>query len=83
SMVPITPLRLVPIQRYRHKMDYVSANNGDWFGYIALDIKDSKDARISCLQEFFSDIVASICDITIPINLEKYSIKNGIVLFRL
>ena len=64
-------------------MDYVSANNGDWFGYIALDIKDSKDARISCLQEFFSDIVASICDITIPINIEKYSIKNGIVLFRL
>ena len=65
------------------KMDYVSENNGDWFGYIALDIKDSKDARISCLQEFFSDIVASICDITIPINFEKYSIKNGIVLFRL
>lgn len=64
------------------KLGHISADNGDWVGYTALNIKDSKDASISCLQEFFSDIIMSTCDRTLPMNIESYSIEDGIELFR-
>lgn len=64
------------------KIDHILTDNGDWVGYTALNIKDSKDARINCLQEFFSDIVMSICDDTMPMDIESYSIEDGIELFR-
>ena len=64
------------------KLDHISADNGDWVGYTALNIKDSKDASISCIQEFFSDIVMSIYDEMIPIDIESYSIEDGLELFR-
>ena len=64
------------------KIDHILTDNDDWVGYTALNIKDSKDARINCLQEFFSDIVMSICDDTMPMDIESYSIEDGIELFR-
>ena len=60
------------------KIGHVSADNGDWVGYTALNIQDNEDARISCLQEFFSDI----CENMIQIDIEQYSIEDGITLFR-
>lgn len=64
------------------KLGHISADNGDWVGYTALNIKDSKDARISCLQEFFSDIVMLINNDEMPMDTENYSIEDGIELFR-
>lgn len=64
------------------KLDHISVDNDDWVGYTALNIKDSKDARISCLQEFLSDIVNSMHGGTIPMNVESYSIEDGLELFR-
>lgn len=62
------------------KLCHLSADNGDWVGYTALNIKDSKNAQISCLQEFFSDIV-SLCEGMMSIDIESYSIEEGIELF--
>lgn len=64
------------------KLGHISADNGDWGGYTALNIKDGKDATISCLQEFFSDIVTPICGSTISMDVEKFSLEDGIELFR-
>ncbi len=64
------------------KLGFISEDDGDSIGYTALNIKDSKDAKISCLQEFFSDIVMSNCGGTIAMDIEKYSIEDGIELFR-
>ena len=64
------------------KLGHISADNGDWGGYTALNIKDGKDATISCLQEFFSDIVTFIHGNEIPIKIKNYSIEDGIGLFR-
>ncbi len=64
------------------KLCHISADNGDWSGYSALSIEDSKEACISCLQEFFSDIVMSNCGSTMAMDIEKYSIEDGIELFR-
>ena len=64
------------------KLGHISADNGDWGGYTALNIKDGKDATISCLQEFFSDFVTFIHGNEIPIKIENYSIEDGIGLFR-
>lgn len=64
------------------KLNHLSAYDGDWIGYSALNIKDHSDAQISCLQEFFSDIMMAITGEVIPIDIEKYSIDNGIVLYR-
>lgn len=64
------------------KLGHISADNGDWGGYTALNIKDGKDATISCLQEFFSDIITFIHGNEIPIKFENYSIEDGIGLFR-
>lgn len=63
------------------KLGHLSADNGDWVGYTALNIKDGKNAQISCLQEFFSDIV-SLCEGIMSIDIESYSIEEGIELFR-
>lgn len=65
------------------KLCHISADNGDWVGYTALNIKDCKDAQINCLQEFFSDIVMSIFEGVTPMDIKKYSIEDGIELFRL
>lgn len=62
------------------KLGHLSADNGDWVGYTALNIKDSKNAQINCLQEFFSDIV-SLCEGMMSMDLEDYSIEDGIGLF--
>jgi hypothetical protein len=64
------------------KLGFISEDDGDSIGYTALNIKDSKDAKISCLQEFFSDIVMLNCGSTIAMDIEKYSIEDGIELFR-
>ena len=64
------------------KLGHISADNGDWVGYTALNIKDSKNARISCLQEFFSDIVISNCEDMMSTDIKEYSIEDGIELFR-
>lgn len=64
------------------KIDHITLDNSDWVGYTALNIKDSNNAHISCLQEFFSAIVMSICDDTMPMDIESYSIEEGIELFR-
>ena len=64
------------------KLGHISADNGDWVGYTALNIKDGKDTTISCLQEFFSDIVTFIHGNEIPIKIENLSIEDGIGLFQ-
>ena len=64
------------------RIDHITLDNGDWVGYTALNIKDRNNAHISCLQEFFSAIVMSICDDTMPMDIESYSIEEGIELFR-
>lgn len=64
------------------KLNHLSAYDGDWIGYSALNIKDYSNAQISCLQEFFSNIMMAINGEVIPIDIEKYSIDNGIVLYR-
>lgn len=64
------------------RIDHITLDNGDWVGYTALNIKDRYNAHISCLQEFFSAIVMSICDDTMPMDIESYSIEEGIELFR-
>lgn len=64
------------------KLSHISADNGDWAGYTALKLKDSKDACLSCIQECFSDIAMSICDSTISMEVEDFSIEDGIELFR-
>lgn len=63
------------------KLGHLSADNGDWVGYTALNIKDSKNAQVSCLQEFFSDIV-SLCEGMMSMDIESHSIEEGIELFR-
>lgn len=65
------------------KLGHISVDNGDWLGYTALNIKDSKDANISCIQEFFSDIIQSINNGVLSIDVEKYSIEDVVELFRL
>lgn len=64
------------------KLGHISADDGDWVGYTALNLKDSKDTCLSCIQECFSDIVMTICDSTISMEVEKFSIEDGIKLFR-
>lgn len=64
------------------KLGHISADNGDWVGYTALNIKDSKDACISCIQKCFLDIVMPICGSTISMDVEKFSLEDGIELFR-
>lgn len=64
------------------KLGHISADDGDWFGYTALNIKDSKDASISCLQEFFSDIVMLVNNDEIPMNVKNFSIETGIKLLQ-
>ena len=64
------------------KLEHITADNGDWVGYTALNIKDSKDACISCIQKCFLDIVMPICGSTISMDVEKFSLEDGIELFR-
>ena len=77
------PKAIVTLESNKYfKLEHLSAYDGDWVGYTVLNIKDSKEASISCLQEFFSDIVMSTYDDVTPIDIESYSIEDGIRLFR-
>ena len=78
------PISVLTLESNKYfKLGRISADNGDWIGYTALNTKDSKNASISCLQEFFSDIVMLINDSTMSMDIEKFSIKDGIELFRI
>lgn len=78
------PISVLTLESNKYfKLSRISADNGDWIGYTALNTKDSKNASISCLQEFFSDIVMLINDSTMSMDIEKFSIKDGIELFRI
>lgn len=77
------PNSIVALESNKYfKLNHLSAYDGDWIGYSALKIKDHSDSQISCLQEFFSDILMDIRGDVIPIDIEKYSIDSGIVLCR-
>jgi hypothetical protein len=78
------PNSIVALESNKYfKLNHLSAYDGDWIGYSALNIKDHSNAQISCLQEFFSDILMAINGEVIPVDIEKYSIDNGVVLFRI
>lgn len=77
------PKAIVALESNKYfKLEHLSAYDGDWGGYTVLNIKDSKEASISCLQEFFSGIVMSTYDDVTPMDIESYSIEDGIRLFR-
>lgn len=78
------PNSIVALESNKYfKLNHISAYDGDWIGYSALNIRDHPDAQISCLQEFFSDILMTINGEVIAIDIEKYSIDGGVVLFRM
>ncbi len=66
-----------------YNLGHISAYNDDWVGYLSLEITDSKDAQINCLQEFFTSIVMLVNGYIPEMDINKYSIKHGIELFRL
>ena len=65
-----------------YSLSHISAYDGDWVGYAALKIEDRKDMQISCLQEFFESILDLINEDYWQIDINKYSIEDGIKLFR-
>ena len=65
-----------------YNLGQISSFNGDWVGYSVLKIIDSKEMQISCLQEFFEKIVDSTNGESIQMDMNKYSIEDGVELFR-
>lgn len=63
-------------------LGHLSTYNGNWVGYAALEIKDSNNGQISCLQEFFESITEIVGGKIKPMDIDKYAIGDGIVLFR-
>lgn len=60
----------------------ISTYNGDWIGYVELEIKYIANASISCLQKFFESIIEKTEGSIKPMDINKYFIENGIELFR-
>lgn len=65
-----------------YSLSHISAYDGDWFGYAATKIEDRKDMQISCLQKFFESILDLLNDNNLQMDINKYSIEDGIKLFR-
>lgn len=65
-----------------YNISHICAYDGDWIGYAALKIKDRKNMQISCLQELFESILGLVNGKSLHIDINKYSMEDGIKLFR-
>lgn len=65
-----------------YNLGHISSHDGDWVGYSVLKIIDSKKMPISCLQDFFEKIVDATNGKRIQKDMNKYSIEDGVELFR-
>lgn len=63
-------------------MEYYPGDNGDALYYMSYKTKDNENKRVSCLQEFFLNILNKINNKQVIINIQDYSIDEGILLFR-
>lgn len=61
---------------------HVQTEKGDFVGYLAHNNHDSEDKAISSLQEFLH-VVSHSLNKKFEINVEHYSILNGITLFQM
>lgn len=57
-------------------------DNGDWLGYLSLNIVDNNNDRISSLQEFLNIVLENITNKYV-FDINRYSINDGIPLFRI
>lgn len=65
-----------------YSLSHIQTGNNDCFGYLAYNIHDNEDKAISSLQEFLNIVTQSI-NVDFEINIEQYSLKNGIPLFQI
>lgn len=56
--------------------------NGDWFGYLSLNIVDNNNDRISSLQVFLNIVLENITNKYV-FDINRYSINDGIPLFHI
>lgn len=65
-----------------YKLDHLQDEENDWVGYASYIIKDRKNKEVSCLQEFFANIMTMLNG-SLEIDINGYSIKDGFLLFRM
>jgi len=63
-------------------LGHIQDDNNDWVGYAAYKITDKENKEISCLQEFFATIT-NMLNITLEIEQDGYSIRDGFPLFQM
>ena len=62
-------------------LDHLQDDNNDYIGYVSYKITDKTNKEISCLQQFFANVM-DLLDGTFKIDRNDYSIINGFPLYK-
>lgn len=65
-----------------YMLGHLQNENDDWLGYAAYRITDRENEEISSVQEFFATITDILND-AFELEYDAYSVKDGLLLFRM